>query len=147
MLGHRVAIGVLVLGAMLGVSPSAAHATMFGELACNRCVIDVAGARFTITGKIATEPLSIDVVGYTDTWTFGSLALHDVVATARDRGDTIQTCIAGKLGQSRLLACSTLPRSIDRLKELHAADVTWRLVGKDGTGRGSGRLAWTADRA
>ena len=147
MFGQRVALGAIVaIAAMLAVAPRSAHATMFGEVTCTRCVMDVAGARFTVNGKIVMEPLSVDVVGYTDTWKFGSLALRDVVATARDRGNTIQACIAGKLGESRLVGCSTLPRSLDRLKELTAADITWRLAGKGGTGRGAGHLAWDGPR-
>ncbi len=134
-----------VLGAVVVAIGAAACTT--GQLAFDHVRVPIAGTNVTLTGRIASEPFAIDVTGYTRRWVVGGLELSNVVVTVRDRGDAVQACVAGDAFGSRLLACGSLPRSLERLQQLHEVAVTWRLDGAGPTGHGTGRVAWGGDHA
>ena len=127
---------------VLGLASS--HQALAGSsVQLDHCVISIAGARIAVTGTISTEPLSVDLVGYTARWTLGALTLRDVVATARDHGDAIRACVAGTVGDTRLLACGVLPRSSTALRSLRGVDAKLQISGPTAHGRGTARIAWT----
>ena len=126
---------------MCGLACASASA---GELHVDHATMTIAGARVAMTGTIVLEPLSVDLHGYAPSWRLGAITLHEVVATARDHGRTIDTCVAGSFGGSRVVACGELPRSRDALLAVRAVDITWHVTGEVARGTGRGRLAWSA---
>src|SRR5450432_1839314 len=130
---------LVILGVCLG-GASAAHAV---TVRCRPCALPVLGASFDVTGTFSDEPLDIALVGHTAKWKIGAIELRDVILTVRSHGDRIDACAAGALASVRIRACSALPRSLDRVRRLHAIDVTWRAVGAGLSGHGSAQLAWS----
>jgi hypothetical protein len=133
-------VRVLVACSVCFGGASAAHAV---TLRCAPCTLPLFGASVRVTGTIADEPFAVAIIGHTKTWKLGAIELRDVVVTARSHGDRIDACAAGSVANLRLTACSALPGSLDRLRRLHDADVTWRLVGANVTGHGSAQLGWS----
>ena len=129
---------LVILGLCFG-GASSAHAV---TVRCDPCALPVLGASFEVTGTFSDE-LGIALVGHTSRWKLGAIELRDVILTVRSHGDRIDACAAGALASVRIRACSALPRSLDRVRRLHAIDVTWRAVGAGLSGHGSAQLAWS----
>lgn len=96
-----------------------------------------------VLAAIAGTAHAFELHAYVPRMTVGSIALREVVARVRDRGDALEACVAADAFGSRLVACSALPRSLDLLQDLHDVAVTWRLAGAGATGHGTARLSWT----
>lgn len=132
---HRIACGVAALVAA-AVLPAHAHSFVLAH-----DVVPIPGGTLTVSGRIVTEPLSVDLVGHARTWQLGAVTLHDVVATARDHGAGIAACVTGHLGGARVHACTQVPRSLPALRALRGVDARVDVTGT-ATGQGRARIAW-----
>ncbi|HEY6038184.1 MAG TPA: YdbH domain-containing protein [Kofleriaceae bacterium] len=112
------------------------------SLRCKPCTLPILGSRVQVEGTIDDAPLAVHLVGRAQEFRFGAVALHDVSIVARDRGASIETCIAGTLAGGRLTACTRLPPSLGGIEAMHAADLRWQLANGPVTGKGTARLAW-----